>query len=54
MNKTVGEEPPELLSFLRVVYQHRAERGGSSPGDGDTKVGKIDTVVDIDGDLYNG
>ena len=54
MHKTVGEESPEFLSFPRVVYQHRAERDGSSPGDGDVKVGEIDTVVDIDGDLENG
>ena len=54
MNKTIGEESPDLVSFFRVVHQHRAEGGRSSPGDGDTNAGKIDTVVDVDDDLEDG
>ena len=54
VNEAVGEESPDLVSFPRVVDEDRAEGGGSSPGDGDTKVGEIDAVIDVDGYLDNG
>ena len=54
MNKTICEESPDLVSFFRVVHQHRAEGGRSSPGDGNTNAVEIDTVVDVDDDLDNG
>ena len=54
MDKAVGEESPDLISFARVVDEYGAEGGGSAPCDGNTEACEVDAVVNVDGDVGDG
>ena len=46
VNKTVGEESPDLESFTRMINQNGTKGGRSSTGYRNTKAGEIDTMID--------
>ena len=54
VDKAVGEESPDLVSFARVIDEYWAEGGGSAPRDGNTKACEVDAVVNVDGDVGDG